>query len=104
MIICVRYVDITNLVTRENVLVFIKMVSTTEEVIKNTKQQKLVTISLKTENIRGQGGGSNMSRRINGVQALILKEQPLPFYIMHYFNHSLNLCLFKAREVSVITK
>lgn len=79
------------------------MVSTTGTVIKNTIEQQLVSIGLNIENIRGQGydGGSNMSGRINGVQALILKEQPLAIYT-HCFNHSLNLCLSKACEVFAI--
>lgn len=82
MTICIRYVDVTTWVMREDFLGFIEMVSTTGAIIKNTIQQKLVSIGLKMENIRGQGydGGSNMSGRINGVQALILKEQPLAFY------------------------
>lgn len=103
MTICVRYVDVTTWVIREDFLGFIEMVSTTGTVIKNTIEQKLVSIGLNIENIRGQGydGGSNMSGRINGVQALILKEQPLAFYT-HCFNHSLNLCLSKACEVSAI--
>ncbi|XP_025424088.1 uncharacterized protein LOC112693310 [Sipha flava] len=42
-----------------------------------------------------------MSGQINGVQALILKEQPLAFYT-HCFNHSLNLCLSKACKVFTI--
>lgn len=79
------------------------MVLTTGAVIKNTIQQKLVSISLRTENIRGQeyDGGSKMSRRLNGVQALFLKQQPLALYT-HCFNHSLNLCLSKGYEVSAI--
>jgi len=103
MTICVRYVDVTTWVIREDFLGFIEMVSTTGTVIKNTIEQKLVSIGLNIENIRGQGydGGSNMSGRINGVQALILKEQPLAFYT-HCFNHSLNLCLPKACDVSAI--
>lgn len=103
MTISVRYVDVTNLVIREDFLGLIEMVSTTGAVIKNTLHQKLISIGLKTKNIRGQGydGGSNMFGRINGVQAFILKEQPLALYT-HCFNHSLNLCLSKACEVSAI--
>ncbi|XP_060863640.1 zinc finger MYM-type protein 1-like [Metopolophium dirhodum] len=53
--------------------------------------------------LRGQGydGGSNMSGKNNGVQALILQEQPLAFYA-HCFSHSFNLCLSKACEVASI--
>lgn len=43
-----------------------------------------------------------MSGRINGVQALILKEQPPLAFYTHCFNHSFNLCLSKACEVSAI--
>lgn len=42
-----------------------------------------------------------MSGKQNGVQSLILNEQPLAFYT-HCFSHSLNLCLSKACNVSSI--
>ena len=50
--------------------------------------------------ISGQGydGGSNMSGKANGVQSLILKDQPLAFYT-HCFSHSLSLCVAKACDV-----
>lgn len=69
--------------------------------IYSTQQIECYKLSLK--NLRGQGydGGSNMSGRKNGVQALILEDQPLAVYT-HCFNHQLNLCIFRAREVQAI--
>lgn len=46
MTICIRYVDVTNMVIREDLL---KWFQTTKAVIKNTIQQKLISIDLRTE-------------------------------------------------------
>lgn len=103
MTICVRYVDLKNCVIREDFLCFVKMVSTTGSEITKTLKHELEKVGLSFDNLRGQGydGGSNMSGKYNGVQALILNEYPLAFYT-HCFSHSLNLCLSKACEVSAI--
>lgn len=42
-----------------------------------------------------------MSGEFNGVQKLIMDEQPLAFYI-HYFSHELNLYVTKSCEVTGI--
>jgi len=103
MTVCIRYVDLTNCVIQEDFLGFVKMTSTTGVSIKNAIKQKLEELGLSLDNLRGQGydGGSNMAGKNNGVQALILNEQPLAFYT-HCFSHSLNLCITKACEVSSI--
>lgn len=103
MTVCIRYVNLTNYVIQEDFLGFVKMTSTTGISIKNAIKQKLEDIGLSLENLRGQGydGGSNMAGKNNGVQALLLNEQPLAFYT-HCFSHSLNLCITKACELSSI--
>uniref|UniRef100_A0A2S2R1F9 Zinc finger MYM-type protein 1 n=1 Tax=Sipha flava TaxID=143950 RepID=A0A2S2R1F9_9HEMI len=103
MTVCIRYVDLTNCVIQEDFLGFVKMTSTTGASIKNAIKQKLQELGLSLDNLRGKGydGGSNMAGKNNGVQALLLNEQPLAFYT-HCFSHSLNLCISKACEVSSI--
>lgn len=103
MTVCIRYVDLTNFVIQEDFLGFVKITSTTGASIKNAIKQKLEELGLSLDNLRGQGydGGSNMAGKNNGVQALILNEQPLAYYT-HCFSHSLNLCITKACEVSSI--
>jgi len=101
MTVYIRYVDLTNCVIQEDFLGFVKMTSTTGASIKNAIKQKLEELGLSLDNLRGQGydGGSNMAGKNNGVQALLLNEQPLAFYT-HCFSHSLNLCITKACKVS----
>lgn len=103
MTICIRYVDVEKWILREDFLGFIEMTSTTGTAIKDAIQHKLESIGLSLDNLRGQGydGGANMAGKNNGVQALILNEQPLAFYT-HCFSHSLNLCISKACEISSI--
>jgi len=86
--VCIRYVDLTNCVIQEDFLGFVKMNSTTGASIKNAIKQKLEELGLSLDNLRGQGydGGSNMVGKNNGVQALLLKKQPLAFYT-HCFSH-----------------
>lgn len=103
MTVCIRYVDMSRFIIREDFIGFVKMTSTTGIAIKNAIIQKLEKIGLSVDNLRGQGydGGANMSGKHNGVQSLILNEQPLAFFT-HCFSHSLNLCLSKACNISSI--
>lgn len=105
MAVCIRYVDTSSWIIREDFLGFVKMTSTTglAKKKKNTILLKLKEVGLSLDNLREQGydGGTNMSGKQNGVQSLILNEQPLAFYT-HCFSHSLNLCLSKACNVSSI--
>jgi len=67
---------------KEEFLGFIELNSTTGSAIKDTIVKQLECYQLSLKNLRGQGydGDSNMSGRNNGVQALILEDQPLAVY------------------------
>lgn len=86
---------------KEEFLGFLELSSTPGIAIKNAILKQLENFGLNLGHVRGQGydGGSNMSGRFNGVQALILKEQPLAVYT-HCFSHDLNLCISKVCELS----
>lgn len=88
---------------KEDFLGFVELGSTTGSAIRDTIIKQVECYKLSLKNLRGQGydGGSNMSGRKNGVQALILEDQPLAVYT-HCFNHQLNLCISKACEVQAI--
>ncbi|XP_050064693.1 52 kDa repressor of the inhibitor of the protein kinase-like [Aphis gossypii] len=103
MTVCIRYVDTSCWIIREDFVGFVEMNSTTGLTIKNSILDKLKDIGLSINNLRGQGydGGANMSGKNNGAQALIQNDQPLAFYT-HCFSHSLNLCLSKACNVPSI--
>jgi hypothetical protein len=57
----------------------------------------MADFGLSVQKIRGQSydGAANMSGRLNGLQALILKENSCAYYI-HCFNHQLQLALVDA--------
>ncbi|KAL4108237.1 hypothetical protein QTP88_018472 [Uroleucon formosanum] len=103
MTVCIRYIDTSNWIIREDFVGFVEMNSTTGLAIKNSILDKLKDIGLSINNLRGQGydGGANMSGKNNGAQDLIQNDQPLAFYT-HCFSHSLNLCLSKACNVPSI--
>jgi len=88
---------------KEEFLGFLELSSTTGIAIKNEILKQLENFGLNLGHVRGQGydGGSNMSGRFNGVQALILEEQPLAVYT-HCFSHGLNLCISKVCELSTV--
>ncbi|KAL4098636.1 hypothetical protein QTP88_023199 [Uroleucon formosanum] len=99
----VRYVDMEKYIIKEDFLGFTELFSTTGISIKQVILKKLNDFGLSLANRRGQGydGGSNMSGVHNGVQALILEEQPLALYT-HCFSHGLNLAISKACEIPAI--
>lgn len=103
MAVCIRYVDTPSFIIRENFVGFVKMYSTTGLAIKNAVLSKLKDIGLSIYNLRGHGydGGSNMSCKNNGAQALILNDPSLALYT-HCFSPYLNLCLSKACNMSFI--
>ncbi|KAF0745937.1 zinc finger MYM-type protein 1-like [Aphis craccivora] len=82
MTIFIRYVDSSTFTIREDFLGFVEMASTTGTAIKDAIKTEIEKVGLSFDFLRGQGydGGSNMSGKNNGVQALILQEQPLAFY------------------------
>lgn len=84
-------------IIREDFVGFVKITSITGLAIKDAILLKLKEVDLGLDYLRRQGydEGANMSSKHNGVQSLILNEQPQPFY-NHCFSHSLNLCLSKA--------
>lgn len=67
---------------------------TTSQVLKNVIDSLFATHGIRTSYIRGQGydESSNMSRNIDGLESLILRENKCDFYI-HYFSHQLQLTL-----------
>jgi len=73
MTVCIRYVDTSRWIIREDFVGFIEMNSTTVLAIKNSILDKLKDIGLSINNLRGQGydGGVNISGKNNGAQALI---------------------------------
>ena len=103
MTICVRYIDMEDLKMCEDFLGFIKVTSTTGQSLKEYLCKFLHAAGLSLDDCRGQGydGGSNMSGKFRGLQALIRKEQELAFYV-HCFCHSLNLSVSKGCEVPLV--
>lgn len=98
-----RYVDMEEFQIKEELLGFIELSSTTGSAIKETIIKQIEYCHLNLKNLRKQGydGGSNMWGKNNGVQALILEDQPLAVYT-HCFNHKFNLCISKACEIPEI--
>jgi hypothetical protein len=88
---------------KEEILGFIELSSTTGSAIKDEILKQIENFGLYLTNVRGQGydGGSNMSGRYNGVQALILEKQPLAIYT-HFSSHELNLYISKVCELPSI--
>lgn len=101
--ICLRYVDMDQGIIREDFIGFVEAKSTTGAELQQLILSQLSSVGLSLKHLRGQGydGGSNMSGREQGVQALILAQQPLAFYT-HCFSHCLNLCLSKTCEIKQI--
>lgn len=100
LVFCVRYVNLKDMQIREDFLGFEKISSKTGQDLRNTVEQYLNRLGLDLANMRGQGydGGSNMAGRLNGLQALVMQEFPLAFF-MHCFSHSLNLVLSTSCEL-----
>lgn len=98
-----KYVDTEEMLIKEEFLGFIELSSTSGSDIKDVIIKQIEYYHLNLKNLRGQGydGGSNMSGRHNGIQALILENQPMAIYT-HCFNHKLNLCISKACEIQAI--
>ncbi|KAL4126007.1 hypothetical protein QTP88_010239 [Uroleucon formosanum] len=98
-----KYVDMNKFVIKEEFLGFTELLSTTGLKIKDVILKQIDAFGLSMTNLRGQGydGGSNMSGINNGVQALILNEQPLALFT-HCFNHVLNLVISKACNIPAI--
>jgi len=63
MTICIRYVDTSSLIIREDFIGFVEIASTTGNSIKETLKNELENVGLYFDDLRGQGydGGSNTS-------------------------------------------
>ena len=101
--ICLRYFDDEILAVREDFVTFIHTSSATGAHLRDTIKKFLKKKGISLETLRGQGyaGGSNMKGKIKGLQALLLQDQPLAFYV-HCYCHSLNLSVSKACSVTYV--
>ncbi|XP_020705683.1 zinc finger MYM-type protein 1-like [Dendrobium catenatum] len=93
LVIAVRYVDKLGQVIER--FIGIKHVTSTNIVtLKVAIEDILAKHSLSIHRIRGQGydGASNMRGEFHGLKAIILNDNPQPFYV-HCFAHQLQLCL-----------
>lgn len=95
--ICIRYYDEKTFEICEDFIKFVDVVDLTGEGLCKTLLQELENLDLDITNCRGQAfdGGSNMSGKYQGVQARLLKIQPLAIY-SHCASHRLNLVISKS--------
>ncbi|XP_069675925.1 52 kDa repressor of the inhibitor of the protein kinase-like [Periplaneta americana] len=98
--LCVRFVDREKCYLHEEFLRFVVVQDLSREALSKVVLSELWDLGLDISNLRGQGydGDANMSGKFRGVQAQILKEQPLAYY-MHCASHCLNLSLSKSCSV-----
>ncbi|XP_073152995.1 uncharacterized protein [Henckelia pumila] len=92
-LVVLRFVDSKGCVV-ERLLGFKHVTSTTAQALKCALLDLLSAHGLSVSKIRGQGydGASNMQGEINGLKALILKENECAYYV-HCFAHQLQLAL-----------
>ncbi|GBN03600.1 Zinc finger MYM-type protein 1 [Araneus ventricosus] len=85
----------------EHYIQFIVVEISTGENLYNTLLQKLETLGLDIDNIRGQGydNGANTKGHISGVQARLLQRNPGAFFIS-YACHNFNLVLGNMAKTS----
>lgn len=103
--LCARYVSESENgpVLMEDFLTFVPVSDVTGEGLARVIEEKLTTLGLDLENVRGQGydGASAMSGQFRGVQAVLKRKYPKALYT-HCVSHCLNLCLsdsFKVQNV-----
>jgi hypothetical protein len=86
-----RYVDKCGLV-KEKFVGVVHVDETTATYLKSCVDALLAELGLSIKQIRGQGydGASNMSGEFNGLQAKIMRENSLAYYV-HCFAHKLQL-------------
>lgn len=99
----IRYVD-SNLNPHEVFIGFFRTARTDGESLTNLIKEVLNNFNLRIEDCRGQcyDGAASMRGSYSGVQARILNENPLAFYV-HCHAHILNLCLVDlAKQVSYV--
>lgn len=103
MTVCARFVDTGKPCIKEVFLGFIEIESLTGEFLYETLMAFMKCHGLDIAYLRGQAydGGSNLSGKFKGLQALIRKVQPLAHYT-HCYNHRLNLVISKCSDVPAI--
>lgn len=101
--ICIRYFDKATFEIREDFIMFVDVVNLSGENIAQKIFKTLESLDINISDCRGQAydGGSNMSGKFQGVQARILKVQPLALY-SHCASHRLNLVISKACTIPSI--
>lgn len=95
MSICIRFLKCEKIV--ETFLTFVAVSSLAGENLANVILQIIENYGLDINNLRGQGydGASNMSGKLQGVQARIKEKQPYAEYT-HCCSHVLNLTIVSA--------
>lgn len=101
--LCVRHVDRENFTVKENFLQFVPLYDVTGKGIATAILDKLRSLNIDINKIRGQGydGAMSMSGKVNGVQAHVKEIIPSALYV-HCSAHSLNLAVSSACEVAAI--
>lgn len=103
--LCVRYVhEVDGIsVLREDFLKFVPVHETTGEALMNTIIDTCNKIGIDLKFLKGQGydGASNMSGRFQGCATRIREKYPQALYL-HCANHSLNLAIGDACDISVV--
>jgi hypothetical protein len=101
--LCVRFVDISEKVIREDFLQFVPVHDVSGRGLASTLLQSLVRFGIDTTYMRGQGydGAAAMKGEFNGVQACVQESHPKALY-MHCASHSLNLAISSASNTKDI--
>ncbi|XP_063244851.1 zinc finger MYM-type protein 1-like [Bacillus rossius redtenbacheri] len=101
--LCVRYVDLKEMMLKEDFLQFVSTSDFTGKGISELILSSLTSFGIHLQYLRGQGynGAADMSRRFNGVQAHVKTNYPTAIYI-HCAAHFFNLVISKYCEVQDI--
>lgn len=93
MVVALCYVDLNGFIV-ERSLGVVHVSDTSAISLKKTIDKLLSDFKLSVTTIRGQGydGASNMRGEFNGLKSLVLKDNPLAFYV-HCFAHRLQLTI-----------
>ena len=102
--ICVRFVD-KDLQPKEEFLGLYQVSSTTGQNIANMACDVMTRLNLPISQLRGQtyDGAANMSGHLQGVQAILKKQQPLALYC-HCGAHCVNLIMQAVCVASVLVR
>ncbi|XP_022851190.1 uncharacterized protein LOC111372980, partial [Olea europaea var. sylvestris] len=102
MTVVLRFVDKRGQV-KERLLGIFHIAGTCAQSLKDVIHAMFSTHGLSISSLRGQGydGESNMSRESNGLNALILRENPCAMYI-HCFAHQFQLAIVSVAHRNVM--